>query len=154
MDLSMTHSRSASMARPAPAAGVATHPRGQLRAQLAHAEFLQVAARRANVLLTGPDDTVASLLDALQGHLRPPVTHWRRGPALVLPRGGEGTLVIHELGALSCHLQHRLFEWLTVRTCRTQIVSTANRSLWPEVQSAHFMPGLFYRLNVISLDLT
>jgi DNA-binding NtrC family response regulator len=154
MDLSMTYSRYISMARRAPAAGVATHARGQLCAQLAYAEFLHVASRRANVLLTGPDDRVASLLDALQGHLRPPVTRWRRGRALELPRGGDGTLLIHEPGALSCHEQHRLFEWLTVRTCRTQIVSTSTRSLWPEVQSGQFMPGLFYRLNVISLDLT
>jgi DNA-binding NtrC family response regulator len=149
-----TYSRNTSIARRAPAAGVAAHVRGQLRAQLAYAEFLHVASRRANVLLTGPDDTVASLLDALHGRFRPPVTRWRRGRALVLPHGGDGTLLVHELGALSCDQQHRLFEWLTVRTCRTQIVSTSARSLWPEVQSGQFMPGLFYRLNVISLDLT
>jgi hypothetical protein len=122
--------------------------------QLASAEFLSVAPRRVNVLLTGPDRAIARLLDAVEEHLCQPVMLWHRGRALVLPHDGEGTLVIRDLGALTRGQQERLFDWMTVRSCRTQIVSTSPDPLLTDVQAGRFMTALFYRLNVVSLDLT
>jgi hypothetical protein len=148
----MTGSRNAARIRWAPA-DLVSQARDRRRAQLASAEFLRLAGHRANVLLTGSDRALAFLLDALHEHLRQPLT-WCSRRMLVLPRGGDGTLLIHDLEALTREQQDRLFDWLTRRTCRTQIVSMSANPLLPRVCAGTFVAGLFYRLNVISLDLT
>jgi hypothetical protein len=120
----------------------------------AYAEFLQLAPARANVLVTGPDRVIEPLLDAIVGHLGQPATCWRAGGGLVLPGATDGPLLIREVGALTGDQQERVFDWLGARAHRTPVVSTSRDSLLPAVEEGRFMAALYYRLNIISLNLT
>jgi hypothetical protein len=109
---------------------------------------------RANVLVIGPDEAIERFLDAVLPTLRQPVSRWVPGQCLLLPAVEElGTLVIENAGALPPDAQRRLFDWLTLTLGRTQIVSTTATSLLPLVETGVFLEALYYRLNIICIDL-
>ena len=110
--------------------------------------------RRANVLVTGPDEAIARFLDAVLPALRQPVSRWVPGQCLLLPAVEElGTLVIENAGALPPDAQRRLFDWLTLTLGRTQIVSTTATSLLTLVGTGCSLRRSTNRLNIICIDL-
>ena len=110
---------------------------------------------RANVLLVGPDDLIKRLLDAALPSLREPISRLAPGDSVHLPALGEcGTLIIENVGALPLDDQHQLFDWLTSAVGRTQIVSTTVSALLPLVETGAFIEALYYRLNIICIDVT
>ena len=50
--------------------------------------------------------------------------------------------------------QDALYRWLSAVNGRARIVSSASESLFPMVESGAFNDGLYYRLNVVTIDLT
>jgi hypothetical protein len=114
-----------------------------------------ISVLRANVLVVGPDDVLERLLDTVRPNLREPISRLAPGHAAPFPVVGEcGTLIIEDVGALPLHDQHQLFDWMTATMGRAQIVSTAASALLPLVETGAFMEALYYRLNIICIDLT
>jgi hypothetical protein len=110
---------------------------------------------RANVLVVGPDDVLKHLLDAVLPSLREPISRLAPRHSALLPAAGEcATLIIENVGALPLHDQQHLFDWLTATVGRTQIVSTTASTLLPLVESGAFVEALYYRLNIICIDMT
>ena len=72
--------------------------------------------------------------------------------AFPLP-GVLGTLIIENAGALSPSDQRRLFDWLTVTRGDIRIVSTTALALLPLVESGSFIASLYYRLNIVCIDV-
>ncbi|MCC9601734.1 sigma-54 dependent transcriptional regulator [Stieleria sp. JC731] len=75
-----------------------------------------------------------------------------------------GTLFIDELGELPLSLQPKLLRVLEdgsmrrigshkERTVKVRIIAATNRNLADEVESGRFREDLYYRINVLSLDL-
>jgi hypothetical protein len=113
-------------------------------------------ASRANLLLVGTDRQVTRLLRlAVANPSHAAVVRCQNG-RLPLPsaRFGAETIVIRDVDALTCEDQWKLCEWLDSRSDRTQVISTASASLVPLVDSQLFNDALYYRLNVIYVDLT
>jgi hypothetical protein len=110
---------------------------------------------RANVLVVGPDDVLRRLLDTVLPNLREPISRLAPGHSPLLPVVGEcPTLIIEDLGALPLHDQRQLFDWMTATMGRTQIVSTTTSALLPLVETGAFIEALYYRLNIICIDVT
>jgi hypothetical protein len=110
---------------------------------------------RANVLVVGPDDGLKRLLDTVLPNLREPISRFAAGHSAPLPVVGEwSTLIIEDVGALPLHDQHQLFDWMTATMGRTQIVSTTASALLPLVETGAFIEALYYRLNIICIDVT
>jgi DNA-binding NtrC family response regulator len=76
----------------------------------------------------------------------------------------EGTLFLDEVGTISPDTQTKLLRVIQEREfCRVgsvspltvdvRFISATNVSLWEEVQAGRFREDLFYRLNVISIEL-
>ena len=107
---------------------------------------------RHNVLLEGSEPATLAVLRLLEPHLPAPVIRKRRGSPLQLPDRDIGALILEEVSDLSGDEQARLLAWIDGR-CQTQIVSTAARPLFERVARGFFDASLYYRLNVIVVDL-
>jgi hypothetical protein len=110
---------------------------------------------RANLLVVGDDDIVAGIMTSLWPSLATPIAVRQRGDRLRLSPTSPpaSTIVIYDVDTLTRHQQRRLHHWIAVNG-RTQIVSTASKSLWPMLQAGAFHEALYYRLNVLMLDPT
>jgi DNA-binding NtrC family response regulator len=124
-------------------------------ARAVHDDLRRMGIPRVNLLLVGADGMTRNVVEMLLRDRNEPIASWRHGEGLLLPpvaRGG--TVVLHEVGALSHEYQCHLLDWLEHAVTRTQVISTTSKSLLPQVQSGAFIGTLFYRLNTVCLDLT
>ena len=111
---------------------------------------------RANLLLVGTERQVAKLLRfAVPDPSQAAVVRCQNG-RLVLPAASFGarTIIIRDVDALTSDDQQKLCEWLDSRRDRAQVVSTASAPLVPLVDGQLFNDALYYRLNVVYVDLT
>ena len=110
---------------------------------------------RVNVLLMGSLTVIEAVLQTLVKNLHTPVASWFPGQPLVLPPADRpGTFVLHEVGTLGLQDQIRLLEWLGLSMGRTQVVSTSSAPLLPMVEGGSFIDTLYYRLNMVYVDVT
>jgi hypothetical protein len=81
---------------------------------------------------------------------QPPIVVWVCGVLqLRLPFSDSiGTLILHEVAALSPEEQQMLRDWLDSRRRRTQVITTSTVALFPLVTRGAFFEDLYYRLNV------
>ena len=132
-----------------------TQPPDWHLAQTAHEDLRLLGMPRVNLLLVGAGGMTRNVVDMLLRDRDEPLATWKPGEGLLLPpvaRGG--TVVLHDVGALSHEYQRHLLDWLDNAAGRTQVISTTSGSLLPQVQSGAFIETLFYRLNTVCLDLT
>jgi hypothetical protein len=113
-----------------------------------------------NVLIVGPEpgaeELVRRLLPQTAGQVADNRITVRCHDGLMplpSPPGGEATLVIRDVDALSSGEQYRLLQWLDAASDHGPIVSTAAAPLLPLVEAGMFSEALFYRLNTIYIDL-
>jgi hypothetical protein len=110
---------------------------------------------RVNLLLIGIDGGVWNVLRTLMPDLHEPIATWTAGQRLVLPPVSRtGTLILHDVGALSLDDQRRLLEWSERAAGLAQIISTTSTPLLPRVHAGAFIEILYYRLNTVSVDVT
>ena len=107
-----------------------------------------------NVLLTGGHGATREVLARLLRDVGGPILAWYPGERLILPRHPRvGTMILHEVGMLAEDDQRRLLEWLETRPRRVQIVSTTSSPLILKVDAGTFNDSLYFRLNVVRIDL-
>jgi hypothetical protein len=111
---------------------------------------------RVNLFVIGADDVVAELLTPLWPSLVTPIVVRFRGEPLRLPPASPpiGTILIYDVDTLTRREQLALNQWLTDGNGRARVVSSASASLFPMVEQGVFDDGLYYRLNVLTIDLT
>lgn len=114
-----------------------------------------VRVTRTNLFVVGDDVLVERLLTSLWLSLAPPIFVRQRGERLQLSPTSPpvGTVVLYDVDTLTRHEQRALHHWMAGNG-RTRVVSTASKSLQPMLQAGVFDEGLYYRLNVMTLDLT
>ena len=111
--------------------------------------------RRTNlhVLLVGPAASVNPALARLRPHLRGPVSYWRPAVATEPPWTTRGALVIWDVDTLDREQQERLLAWMEGRGANVQMVSIAERPVFPLVWRKVFLEALYYRLNTLYVTL-
>lgn len=125
------------------------------QAKAAREALVTMGLPRVNLLLEGQEQALKSVLDALAGSLRQPVSSWHPGQRLELPLvERQGTMIIHDVDALGIEDQIHLLEWLGHAVGRTQVVSTTTAPLLPRVRAGAFIDTLYYRLNTVFLNVT
>ena len=119
-----------------------------------HADLQQMGMPRANLLLVGVDDRLQRILELLSRDYREPVAVWTPDEQLVLPAADTvKTLILRNVGSLTHVDQGRLYNWLDEAAGRTQVVSTTPEPLLPLVRAGAFMAALYYRLNVLYVEV-
>ena len=112
-------------------------------------------AARANLLIIHGTGAPQDFLEWLTLDLQKPIATWCTGERLVLPPVERTrTMILQDVGALTDADQHRLLDWLDRARGRTQVVSTTPAPLLPRVQAGTFLGRLYYRLNIVCIDVT
>lgn len=106
-------------------------------------------APRPHALVIATNARVEVLLARLYPRLRAPVTHWWPMAGSNPPQPTTGTLVIWGVDALDRRQQQRLLEWLEHGSGEVQLISVADRPVFPLVEREAFLDALYYRLNAV-----
>lgn len=106
-----------------------------------------------------------TLLEAeLFGHVKGAFTGAATSRSGRLEAADRGTLFLDEIGHMSLPLQAKLLRFLQERTfepvgsniprtVNTRIIAASNRDMEGEVKAERFLPDLYYRLQVIQLNI-
>ena len=120
-----------------------------------HAEWEAISYGRRNFMLAGQPSAVDAMLASMLPHFLDPIRLFAPDidRALLLP--DEGTLILMEIARLKGSQQSDLVAWMDEghRSDDVQIVSTTSRQMMPLVESGEFRAELYYRLNVVRIDL-
>jgi Sigma-54 interaction domain len=108
-----------------------------------------------NLLIMGADDAVARFVTSLWPYFSAPRVVRRRGDPLRLlpPSRPAGTILVYDVDTLTRREQDALERWMDDGNDGTRVVSTATQSLMPVLETGAFNDELYYRLNVLTLDL-
>jgi hypothetical protein len=110
-------------------------------------------AARPNLLLQGPDAATDAAIGALGPALGTPIHRWRGGMPLPVLTSRPGTLLLRNLVALNAESQTMLLRWLDATHGRVQVVSTTSVPVYPLTRRGVFLASLYYRLNVMCIDV-
>ena len=110
-------------------------------------ELLAIGLRFPNVLLVGSRVANETALTELLPRCRKP-HHVDGGLSL---RPDAGTLVLRDVETLDAAAQSDLARWIEQIYGRVQLITLTTAPLFPLVASGLFRPGLYYRLNVITI---
>ena len=119
------------------------------------AEWKLLVRARPNFLLVGSSSATNEVLATLKPHLREPILQSERNPGAPVPQPLEGTLVLMEVARLDAKQQAQILRWLNQFNDRpaVQVISTTSESLFSRVEAGTFLDNLYYRLNVVRIDL-
>jgi hypothetical protein len=108
-----------------------------------------------NLLIMGADDVVARFVTSVWPYFLAPRVVRRRGePLRLLPTSRPaGTLLVYDIHTLTRPEQDALQHWTNAGSNRARVVSTTPQSLLPVMETGAFNDDLYYRLNVLTLDL-
>jgi len=108
----------------------------------------------ANLLLIGSSAETGAMLEALEPHFRGPICRCRVKAGVALPEPTAGTLVVFGVDGLDARQQEHMLRWIhRSPPTRVQVVCTSSESLFRLVQAGAFLAELYYRLNVVLLDV-
>jgi len=124
-------------------------PPVELAIVLSIREWRFVVTCGANVLIEGKDAVTLQLVSALSRRIRKPLRMWSGGR---LPRR-SATLIVRHTANLSIGAQNALLEWLNVTGDQRRVIATSSSPLFRLVTEGRFSADLYYRLNIIRLDL-
>jgi hypothetical protein len=143
--LSSVHSTRSQQSRFARSPDTLRDEDAALRSAIARDPHLNVLVQCVDVAAGSAFDVLAELC-ARRPHVRV-----LPGP-LNLPNDDDGRpFIIGDVSLLTLQQQIDLYDWQNEHDS-TQIISLTSRSLWPLVTSGRFLEGLFYRLNVMSVQ--
>jgi len=145
---------------PRPAFGrggeVAARPRPALLPAHLRAEWDAVYQGQHNFLLVGTASATKEILTAMKPHLREPLHHYSPKAGIPVPQPVDGTLVLLEVARLDGQQQKQLLRWLEQfeQRAHVQVISTTSLPLFSLVKSRKFLVDLYYKLNVVRMDLS
>jgi hypothetical protein len=123
---------------------------GEVSKWLRQDEWQLLVTARPNVLLEGaPEATDAIVGEALDCLPKPQAT-WTGVP----PCGDSpATLVVRSISEIDRDEQRALLSWLEAVGDHVQVISTTLKPLYPLVGRGAFLSNLYYRLNVLLVEV-
>src|SRR4030095_3698489 len=109
---------------------------------------------RPNLLVDCTHGAAGGVIEQLRTLGGQPVHSCHIPGPLNLPGGGFGTLLLHDVSALTIRQQVELSDWIQRQRGAPQVISIAQKPIAPMVCDGRFLEGLFYRLNTVSISAT
>jgi len=113
-------------------------------------EWHLLVTTHVNVLLEGPAPYTEAVLGMCTPFLISPIGVWAGEP----PEFRLETLVVREVGTLTLDGQRLLLDWIESAGQDVRVLATSAQLLFTLVQHGAFLSELYYRLNVLRLDLS
>ena len=113
---------------------------------------LTTGDRRPNLLIRCHTGGADRMLQTLMQSCEPPFHLCTLPGPLALPSQETGTFFLENASALTLAQQIRLHDWMSGDLGQIQMISVVFDPLYPMVEQGQFLEGLFYRLNVVSLE--
>jgi hypothetical protein len=124
-------------------------------ARAAHGDLRLMGMPKMNLLLVGESGPVQGVLELMEQTAAQPIVAWRPGDPLSLPPVARArTVILHDVSALDPAQQQGLSDWLDAADGRAQVISTSPSPLLPRVEMGEFLDTLYYRLNMVYIDLS
>jgi hypothetical protein len=111
-------------------------------------------AAHPHALLIGPAAATAAAVAVRCACLRTPLVWWAPGDEQAWPRGPVGTLIVRDVASLTAEQQQHLLAGLEAERRPLQVVALAGEPLFPLIERGRFLEALYYRLNVVCIDLS
>jgi hypothetical protein len=105
-----------------------------------------------HVLLIGHDVDLATVFQRMQPHLRTTIVPWVPDLTSEVPTAVLGTLLVKDVSHLDARQQECLAKIADAPD--VQIVSMASAPVFPLINSGVFLAELYYRLNMVTVDLS
>lgn len=118
-----------------------------------HDAWALVQQSRPNVLLIGPDADMDSAITSVAGRAPGCIPDWSVAVAQTPPDLTPDTIVVRNVAGLDGGEQRRLHRWLDERVGSVRVIATAATPMYPMVERAEFLESLYYRLNVVCVEL-
>lgn len=115
-------------------------------------QSLTRSERRPSLLVRCPTRQREEVVTSLVSWCVAPVHVCRLPGELDLPPRKSGTILLDDVSALTLLQQMDLQDWLEAGGGAIQVVSVTSEPLWPLVTDGRFLEGLFYRLNVVTVE--
>ena len=117
-------------------------------------DWSMLQGRHPNVLVTGPREATDAFIRVITPSLRHPIHRLSCRTPLDLP-AARGTILLEDVDALSREQQERLTFWLDIaQSAASQTIALTTMPLYGRVQSGEFLDALYYRLNVVHLQVS
>lgn len=137
-----------------PSAPPTVRPGGDPLTDSRLAEILAVLPHAfPNLLLIGDDASLDAAFRRLQPSLRTPIALWVPGITSTIPATCFNTLIVRDIGRLDAGQQSCLSQ-LVAEVLDVQVVALTGAPLFPLVEAGVFLEELYYRLNVLMVDLS
>jgi len=133
-----------------------------LTAKILHYSSARAGKPFINITCSALPETL--LESELFGHERGAFTDARQQKKGLLEQADDGTVFLDEIGEMTAPLQAKLLRFLEEKAFRrvggtsdlhvdVRVIAATNRNLEEEVRAGRFREDLFYRLNVLPLQL-
>jgi transcriptional regulator of aromatic amino acid metabolism len=113
---------------------------------------LAAEQRRVNFLVTCGDAPTSVVVDRLRAFCPSPFRTVTLPGHLYLPPTPGGTLLLNDVSRLTLAQQIEVFDWLTLMRGGTQVAAISSTPLAALVQNGEFLEGLYYRLNMVTVN--
>jgi hypothetical protein len=115
-------------------------------------EWQAACEYHCNLLIQAPQAAADDFLRRLLPHLRSPIHH-ARADSFTLPTRAVSTVVLQNVTQMPTIEQNMLRAWMANPRHTAQLISTATEPVYPLVQQGRFPAWLYYRLNVVLLQI-
>lgn len=108
----------------------------------------------ANTLIQGAKSDLDECVSALTPFCPPPVVTLEDPVVNTLATIKEGSVILERVARYSLEDQRAILSWLDGDGSGVRLIATTSERLFDLVQGGQFIDTLYYRLNVIFIDLT
>ncbi len=108
----------------------------------------------ANTLIQGAKADLDECVSAITPFCPPPVVTLEDPVVNTLATIKDGSVVLEHVARYSLEEQRAILSWLDGDGSGVRLIATTSERLFDLVQGGQFIDTLYYRLNVIFIDLT
>jgi hypothetical protein len=116
-------------------------------------DWEKVLTSHANTLLQGTQSDLDACVSALTPFCPAPVITPQDPIAATLAVIDTGSVILEDVSRYTLDEQREILSWLDVNGSGVRLVTTTTERLFDLVEGGQFIATLYYRLNVIFIDL-